>query len=195
MINKKYIFIFILILIMAILLFITNRLNHVLIDEQNSRLLDYNFKISSPEKTNKILSNQRYAYTTKLDSKYIAVIIIQSHKASIKQYLVKDNGVLNLSIPKDCEFVISLYANRTITYTWNIKNNINNNIIKLEDTSWIDIPTPISKRGYTGVNYDRQNFYFEPLKAGNEKIVMKYEHNTMKDFKSFNITFNININN
>lgn len=33
-----------------------------------------------------------------------------------------------------------------------------------------------SSKNAEGVNYDRQNFYFNPLKAGNEKITMRYEH-------------------
>lgn len=193
MINKKHIFILIGTITIIVLLFVIKYSKHVFVDKYNDKLLNYNFKISNFNKEDKILSRQRYAYTTRLVEKYIAVIIVQSHKASIKQYLIKNNEVLNLSIPQNCQFVISLYANRTITYTWNIKNNIDNNIIKLESRSWIDIPTPISERGYKGTSYDRQNLYFKSLKTGNEKIIMKYEHITKKDSEPFNITLNINI--
>ena len=193
MINKKHIFILIGTVTIIVLLFVIKYSKHVFVDEYNDKLLNYNFRISNLNKADKILSRQRYAYTTKLGEKYAAVIIVQSHNASIKQYLIKNNEVLNLSIPQNCQFIISLYANRTITYTWNIKNNIDNNIIKLESRSWMDIPMPRRDWGSTGTSYDRQNFYFKPLKTGKQKIIMKYEHITQKNSEPFNITLNINI--
>ena len=184
---------YIIILIIVTSLFMVGCSNHVLIDEQNSKLLNYNFRISNPKKTDKILSNQRYAYTTKSGNNYAAVIIIQSKNASINQYLVKNNGSLNLTLPKDCEFVISLHENSVISYTWNINNNIDNGIIEFENRSKVEIPMPRSEKGKTGINYDRQNFYFKSLKAGSEKIIMKYESKSMQNFEPFYITFNIDI--
>ena len=187
MTKKFYIFL----LTIVTLLFMSGCSNHVLIDEQNSKLLNYNFRISNPKKIDKILSNQRYAYTTKLDSTYAAVIIIQSKNASIKQYLIETNGSLNLSIPKNCEFIISLPKNCTISYTWNIINNIDNGIIKFEHCSRIEIPIPRSEKGECGTNYDRQSFYFKTLKSGDEKIVMRYEHVTLSSQPYKEINFNI----
>lgn len=37
---------------------------------------------------------------------------------------------------------------------------------------------PKSEKGKEGSNYDRQNFYFKPLKSESEKLVMRYEHYT-----------------
>jgi predicted secreted protein len=165
---------------------------HVLIDEQNTKLLNYNFKIANLENIDKTLSNQRYSYSTNI-KKYVAVVTYQSKNASIKQYLINNDGTVNFTVPKDSHFIISLPANRIITYTWNIKNNIDNGVIKFESRSWIDIPMPRSERGTVGMNYDRQNFYFKTIKSGNEKVVMRYEHQTEQRSEFFEITFNIKI--
>ena len=50
-------------------------------------------------------------------------------------------------------------------------------IIKFKNRSSIEIPLPNSLKNTTGSNFDRQNFYFKPIKVGNEKIVMRYEQN------------------
>lgn len=166
---------------------------NVLLDEQNSDLLNYNFKIVDLKNTDKTLSNQIYSYSTNIDKKYVAVITYKSKNASLNQYLINKDETVDLTVPKDSYFVISLPANRTITCTWNIKNSIDNKVIQFENWSWIDIPIPKSEKASTGVNYDRQNFYFKPIKAGNEKVVMRYEHQTEKQNEFFEITFNVNI--
>ena len=189
MTKKIYIFL----LTIVTFLFMAGCSNHVLIDEQNSKLLNYNFKISNSKKTDKILSNQRYVYTTKIDSTYAAIITIQSKNASIKQYLIETNGSLNLTIPKNCDLIISLPKNSTVAYKWNIMSNIDNGMIKFEHCSKIEIPIPRSEKGECGTNYDRQNFYFKPLKSGDEKIVMRYEHETLSSQPYKEITFNIKV--
>lgn len=104
----------------------------------------------------------------------------------------KDESV-DLVLPKGSLFIVSLHANRTIAYTWNVRNNIDNGIIQLENRTWIEIPLPKSEKGKAGANYDRQNFYFEPLKSGSEKIVLRYEHQTEQSNESFEFTFNIEV--
>lgn len=189
MTKKIYIFL----LAIVTLLFMSGCSDHVLIDEQNSKLLNYNFRISNPKKIDKILSKQRYAYTTKIDSTYAAVIIIQSKNASIKQYLVEDYESLNLSIPKNCELIISLAENGASGYKWNIIDNIGNGVIKYEYSFMIELPMPRSEKGKCDANYKRQNFYFKPLKSGDEKIVMRLEHKTLIWQPYRDITFNIKV--
>lgn len=180
-------------LLIILTMIVTGCSKNVLLDEQDSNLLNYSFKISNLKDIDKTLSNQKYSYSTNIDNKYVAVITHHSKKASINQYLINKDGKVDLTIDKDSNFIISLPANRTITYTWNIKNSMDTGIIQLDNRSWIDIAIPKSKNGYDGVNYDRQNFYFKPIKAGNEKIIMRYEHGTEQRDEYFEITLNIEI--
>ena len=178
-------------LLIIFLILATGCSKQVLLDESNAKLLNYDFKLSDLKNIDKSLSNQKYSYSTNIDNKYVAVINYQFKKASIKQYLIKNDGIVDLTINKDSPFVISLPANTTITCTWNIKNSINKGMIKFESRSWIEIPLPKSKKGSAGDNYDRQNFYFRAIQSGSEKIVMRYEHQTIKNNEFFEITFNI----
>lgn len=187
--------------IMALLIvfftLVTGCSQKVLFDENDSKLLNYNFKISNLKNVDKTLSKQRYSYSVKnIDKKYIAVINYKSRNAAMNQYLVSDNETVNFTIPKGYFFAISLPANRTITATWNIKNSISNGVIKLKNRSWIEIPVPRSEKGTCGANYDRQNFYFDPLKSGNEKIVLRYERQPQQPEREntfFEITINVKI--
>lgn len=178
-------------LIIILTIIVTGCSKNILLDEQDSNLLNYNFKIANLKNIDKTLSNQKYSYSTNTDKKYISVITHHSKNATINQYLINKDGKVDLTIDKDSNFIISLPANRTITYTWNIKNSIDKGIIQLDNRSWIDIPIPKSEKGNDGTSYDRQNFYFNPIKEGNEKIVMRYEHETEQRDEYFEITFNI----
>ncbi len=46
---------------------------------------------------------------------------------------------VDVSSPKDKKIIISLLENKTITYTWNIKNRVDKNGLKFEDRKWINI--------------------------------------------------------
>lgn len=166
---------------------------NVLLDEQSSKLLNYNFKISNLTNIDKSLTKQRYSYSTDISKKYIAVIIYKSKDASMKQYIVSKDETINLTVPEDSNFIISLPANRTISYTWNMEDTLNNGEIQLENRSWINIPIPKSEKNISGTNYDRQNFYLKPIKSGNGKITMIYKPNEKLDSNSFRFTFTINI--
>lgn len=167
-------------------------LKQVYFDGENASQLNCNFTIPGSQNMDKILSSQKYLYSTDTNKKYIALITYKSKNVSINQYLIRKDGAIDLSVPEDSQFVISLPANRTIAYTWNIKNNINNGIIQFDKRSWIEIPMP-AKIETTGDNYDRQNFYFSPLKTGNEKLVIRYEHQTQQQNEYFEVTINIKI--
>lgn len=180
-------------LLIVFLLIITGCSNNVLLNEERDRILNYEFKISNMKNIDKTLSKQRYSYSTDIYKKFAAVITYKSKDASMKQYLINEDGVVDLTIPKDSNFIISLPANRIIAYTWNIKNRIDTELISFENRSWIHIPMPKSSRNTEGDNYDRQNFYFKPLKSGSQKIVMRYEHEIEQRDEFFEITFNIMI--
>ena len=168
-------------------------IQHVFFDEDTSNLLNYNFKISDLNNIDETLINQKYLYSTIPDNKYVAVVIFNSENASMNQYLVKKDESVDLTLPKDSSFILSLHANRTIAYRWNIKNSLNSGLIPFKDHTWLKIPLPKSAEVTYGDNYDRQNFYFKPTKSGNEKIVMRYEHQYKHRNEFFEITFNIKI--
>ncbi len=138
----------------------------------------------------KTLSNQIYAEQDN-EVEYVAVIDYKSNNASMKQYPVKNGGIISLTIPKASKFIISLYANATVAYTWNLKNNLDNEVIQFENRSMIDIPRPASEELKIGASKARQNFYFKPLKSSRQKIIMRYEHQSEQQNEFFDITFNI----
>lgn len=166
---------------------------NVLFDEQNNQPLNYNFKIFDLKNIDETLTHQKYSYSTTMDKKYIGIISYQSENASMNQYLVNNYDSVDLTISKDSNFIISLHANGIIAYTWNIKNSFDNNILLFDHRSCIQIPLPSSRKDMVGENYDRQNFYFTPLKIGNEKLVLRYEHQTEERNDYFEFTLNIKI--
>ena len=117
--------------IVIFVLIVVNCSKQVIVNPQNSKNLNYDFIILNANSIDKTMIAQKYGYTDG-SKKYIAivtykpVITITNHlnNAEMKQYLIDKNGTLNLTIPKNSSFIISLPANRTIMYTWNIKNNI-----------------------------------------------------------------------
>jgi len=153
----------------------------VVVDEKNSKLLNYEFKIKDFNSMDDIMSKQRYLYTTDIDKTYVAIAVYESPNTSMKQYLVQKDKTVDLTISKDS------------TYTWNIKNDINNELIKFIKKSKIDIPLPNPKIHSDGTNYGRENFSFKSLKVGSEKIVLRYEHQTDQQNEFFEITINIKI--
>lgn len=176
-------------LILMFLLLAAGCAKNTVIKEQDS----YNFKIEDLKNMDNILSSQKYLYSTSVNKKYIAVITYKSEDAVVKQYLVSRDKEIDLNIPKDSSFVISLPANQTIAYTWNAKNDINREIIRFENRSLMDVASPKPPKDSTGVSYARQNFYFGSLKSGSEKLVMRYEHKTEWREDSFQIQFNIKV--
>ncbi|OPJ63787.1 protease inhibitor I42 family protein [Clostridium oryzae] len=166
--------------------------SHVILDKPKNQLLKYSFYIGKSKNLGKVLSKQTYNYTTEINKYIIAVIEYNSSKAELRQYEVKNNETLNITVSSKSRFIISLPANRTIMCTWNIKNNIKNDIFKLDKRDWIEIPTPRSQIGEKGTNYDRQDFYFTPLKKESTNMKIRYEHQTLKNDKYyFDINFNI----
>lgn len=162
-------------------------------EEQETRLLDYTFEIKDTKAVDSILSDQKFIYSTNTEKKYAAVISYKLDVASLKQYPVENSGTVDLTIPKGSNFILSLPANKTIAYTWNIKDENAEESVRFENRTWIEVDSPKPPKDSTGVDYSRQNFHFRALKEGNTKIVMRYEHQTEERNEYFEITFNIKI--
>jgi predicted secreted protein len=162
-------------------------------EETESRLLDYTFEIKDTKAIDDILSNQKFIYSTNTDRKYIAVITNKLDIASLKQYPVEKDGTVDLTIPKGSNFVLSLPANKTIAYTWNIKSEDNEGNIRFDSRAWIEVDSSKPPKNSVGIDYSRQNFHFRALKEGNTKLVMRYEHQTEESNEYFEVTINIKI--
>lgn len=180
--------------VLLISILITGCSKQVYIDDEVKNSLNYIFKIPNLNNIDKTLSNQKYAYSIKDGKEYISVITCQARNASIKQYLVNYTDTLSLAISKDTLLILSFHANSILPSTWNIENNIDNGILKFNKKSSIEIPLPNADKGKDGVNYNRQNFYFTPLKAGSEKVFIAYERIFSEEKQLYiKLTFDITI--
>jgi len=191
---KKTGLIFFVIFLLGTLLF-RNIKQNVILNNEESKSLDYYFKIKKDENINSVLSRQRYYYTTDINKKYIAVITYNDDTASMKQFLTENGGEIKLKIPYGSLIAISLPANRTISYQWTLKNRNYDSILHLYDYSWIRIPYNVFGVK-DGENYDRQNFYFKVSDEGSDKINIRYESMSEESVEKddyFEINFEITI--
>jgi len=179
--------------ILGILTLCFGWLNQVVIQKNQTKLMNYNFYFISETKMDEILNKQRYSFSQSIDQKYISVITLDKYKGSVKEYNIDKEGSTNITIPKDKDFIISFPCYSCSIYIWNMKNNINSEIIKFTKSSRIDLPTPFSERGKCGNGYDRQNFYFSSLKEGTEKLKLRYEHPENPDQEYYETTLNISV--
>ncbi len=168
--------------------------NRTSVEQDGSKKLSsYKFKINDFKKMDKILAKQEYNYATDIDKYYIAVIVYDSKNATVNEYEIDNKTITNINIPKNKYLILSFPANRTIEYTWNIKNDISNGILNFDSKSWIKPSTKSIEKDVTGTNYDRQNFYFSHLKEGTQKLIMRYEHKKGLVNDYFESIININI--
>lgn len=192
------IIIFILFIMTVLLAYFHNSNQVILINNTDmKKLQDYSFKYNKSKSDLDIpLMNKKFCYfkdtSTDQRKECISVITYRKGKAHFKEYMVSDNDTISLDIPEDESFIISLYANSTITYTWNTSDYIDKNILNYIKKTRIQIYGP-GNDGATGVSYDRENLYFKPSGKGDVKILIKYEHETQKSNPTFNINFDINI--
>lgn len=142
----------------------------------------------------KFLSNQNFDVSKDIDKKIIYLAFSKSNKSTIKKYLVNNNYILNITSQPNEELVISLPANNTIAYTWNIKNDINNSVLFLQKKSKMK-SNNISDANKTliGSSYTRENFYFKLIKKGDQNINLKYEHINSPRLENFTITINLSV--
>lgn len=187
---KKYLLLFIPLIILIAFIISPKR---IIVSNCSNPPLKYNFGFGNIDKLDKLLSNQRFNYSTDINKKYISVILLEKNTAYVEEHIVTDGGTTDITIPQNTNFIISLHANNTIAYTWNIKNNLDADTINFGKKTKISIPTPLFKPRTDGDNYDRENLYFKSLNKGNEKLVLRYEHEEGQNTQFFESTLNINI--
>jgi predicted secreted protein len=162
-------------------------------DKESTPELSYEFTKSEYEEWDHVLPSQNYLNPEENDKKCVAVITYKNNKASMKQYLIENNGTIHLTVPEDSNYIISLHANSTVAYTWNIMNEYSDKVLHLDQRSWTKTPMPEEDNGKVGVSYDRQNFYFRTIASCREKLVMRYEHQSEEREEFFEATFKVKI--
>ncbi len=140
-----------------------------------------------------VLQKQKYLKSDRSDESYVAVIVYHNNEAEMKQFLVENKGTINITVPKDSNYIISLPANSTVAYSWNRKNEINDRVVAFDQQSWTENPMPKKDMGKVGVSYARQNFYFHTKEKGKEKLIMRYEHLTEQREEFLEVTFHIKV--
>lgn len=188
--HKKYLLLFIPVIILITFIISPKR---IIVSNSSSPPLKYNFGISNIDKLDKLLSNQRFNYSTDINKKYISIILLENNTAYVEEHIVTDGGATDITIPQNTNFIISLDANSTIAYTWNIKNNFNTDTIDFIKKTNIFVPMPLFKPKTDGDGYDRENLYLKSLNKGNDKLVLRYEHKEGQNTQFFESTLNINI--
>lgn len=123
-------------------------------------------------KSNAILKNHEYKKSYD-GSGIVYIIRYEPPITKFEHYKLNKNENLDLVIPKDTEFTVSLYSNSTRPYKWKINQGIDSKIIEYKGNNVIEPHDFIftSKKGYSS---RRQNFNFKAKAVGNEKFVLKY---------------------
>ncbi|MDD3224538.1 MAG: protease inhibitor I42 family protein [Clostridium sp.] len=157
----------------------------------DSSFLHKNKISNNVDAIDKFLDNEKFHFSKDINKKIIYVVFSKSNENTINEYSITNNYVLNITGKPNEELVISLPANNTVAYTWNIKSNINNSILLLQKKSKMKpINIPSNK---IGLDYTRENFYFKLIKEGNQTIKLKYEHINSPRAENFTITINLSI--
>lgn len=142
--------------------------------------------------TDKFLIDKKFDISTDSNKRIVYIASPESDENIFDRYEISNNGIINVNVELGKKFVISLHANRTIAYEWNIKNNIDNSILNFEKKTKFYVPVK-NKEKSIGMDYSRQNFHFKSLNKGNQNIVLMYEHIGSSRPDYFKITINVNV--
>lgn len=183
----------ILLLISVILVISVMVINVMPIQKESKSELSYEITKEEYEEWDLVLMKQKYISSTQADERYAAVFIYSGNEGELKQYLIENDGNINITVPAESKYVISLPANSTVAYSWNIKNEMNDRIIVFDQLTQTENPMPKKDIGKVGVSYARQNFYFHSKESGIGKLVMGYEHVTEQRDDTIEVTFHIKI--
>lgn len=145
-----------------------------------------------------ILENQQYTQPTENNSKIYSVEIYNLETQSItsfKEYTAIENDYFDISIKNGETFIISLPTMPTVTYSWKILNSIDNNLLKLDNTSSVHLKSDDTNSGEViyGNGHSLQNFYFSALNSGSQTINFELNSDAYKSTDNFRINLKINV--
>lgn len=179
----------ILIIVMSIGWNIYSNKKHIIINHDVNNLQEYKFSYNEISKIDKLLTKQKYTYSSNIKDKVISIFILGDNMVIGKEYLISKDSLIDINVPKDKKIIISFPYNKTINYSWNIRNEIDNKILNFNNISKLQLP--ITNEEKDGVNYMRQNFLFHTVNKGLQKLIFRYQHNTGDNDEYFEISLNI----
>ena len=126
-------------------------------------------------------------------TKNVYVIVKDGWLLKFKKYNINKNGSISIKIPKNSEFILSLHANVTIAYNWEILSNSEPSIIEYLGGSYVEPPEyNIHFRQLKGESPRRQNLWFKSLNKGSSNLSLRYRHiETPQDEYNYDITVNL----
>ncbi|MBP1755675.1 MAG: hypothetical protein H6Q59_2073 [Firmicutes bacterium] len=183
----------IILLIISVILIIIAIFMNVMPLHQDSKP-ESSFEITKEdyEEWDTILLKQKYNNSAQAEERYAAVFVYSGNMGEMKQYLIEDKRNIDITVPADSNYIISLPANSTVAYSWNIRNE-RKRIISFDQLTQTENPMTKNDQGKVGVSYARQNFYFHGEETGREKLVMRYEHLTEQREDTIELTFRIKV--
>lgn len=135
-----------------------------------------------------LLKEQKYNYSDSDSNKIIMIIKYNLDKFESVEYTVANNETIKLSLNNDEYLIVSLPSNQTITYSWDIINSIDNNIIKFNHKSCIHLS---DKDQSYGISYDRDNYYFSVINNGNAYTTFERHSTSYESIDNFKFTIDI----
>lgn len=119
---------------------------------------------------------ENHKYINPIDgSENIYIIIDNKGLLKFHQYNINNNDSINITIPKNSKFIISLYENSAITAKWDIINELNPNVIKFIEYKKIN-PFEINPKKRDGQSNSRNFMYFQSGNEGEGTINLGYRH-------------------
>lgn len=165
---------------------------HVIISNNDDKLLEYTFNYKKTEDISKILINQKYTFSKDSNKKIVSIIFLDGKKAKVKEYNISNGGTIDIIAPPNTDFIISLPIFTTVAYTWNIKNDIEDDAIIFISKSRIELFSSNYKKD-DGSGYGRENFFFHASDKGTQKLCLRYEHETGLNPEYYESTINITL--
>lgn len=150
-------------------------------------------------KFDNMLKGLQYSKSINSEIKPVTIISYNTEDLSVvsnKEYYIKENNSIDISLGDDCSFIISLPRNPTVTYSWDMLNLGENSLVELKNISSVDLPFKWNVNNINtpeGVGVTRQNFYFSVLDKGSQSIRFEFRSTAYESFDNFKITININI--
>jgi hypothetical protein len=126
------------------------------------------------------------------DVKDVYLISDNGKSLTFTRYLIKNNGDLNIVLPHNKNFIISLQANSVVAAKWKFSDVINKSGLKLVGEELIDIVDDYQKNnpGSTGYSATRQFFYLCSKNVGSSSS--KFNYLSTSDNRNF-FKFKLNI--
>lgn len=143
---------------------------------------------------NHILQKQHYKLTSNHNEKYLYVGVYNKFTINFKRYEIKDNDVINISIPYKSKLILSLNSNKNLSYVWNIKNPDHLEKLSLEEKSIIEPMSSIFSNDWNKLTIVRDVFYLIPEDTGYENLLIRLNSfNNNNSPSLFNINVHVNI--